>query len=170
MLSLITPPSIGVYTFFFSLLFLVGEAVLRRSFSLEQALQIPFTLLFSACIDGFMRPPSSTAPIPFRCSTCCWDWGVMLEVCGGVTMLPGEALVRAVSQRSGIPFHRVKVVFDSALTLAAACVALLAFGRLNGVKEGTVAAALLVGQLVDLYQKRFGPRLEQLLVSAPVQT
>lgn len=175
-LSLITPPSIGVYTFFFNLLFLAGEAVLRKGFSLEQALQIPFTLLFSICIDGFMRliPTQLHGPYPFKLAylllgCALLGLGVTLEVCGGVTMLPGEALVRAVSQRSGIPFHRVKVAFDIALALAAACASLLAFGRLNGVKEGAVVAALLVGQLVDLYQTRFGPKLEQLLIPAPVQ-
>ena len=47
-LSLFTPLSMGVYTFAFNLLFLLCEALLRRRFTLAQALQIPATLLFSA--------------------------------------------------------------------------------------------------------------------------
>ena len=76
-------------------------------------------------------------------------------------MLPGEALVRAISQRWKIPFHRVKVVFDSTITILAALLALQVFGRLNGVKEGTVVAALVVGQLVKMYTRLLGPSMER---------
>lgn len=172
-LSLITPPSIGFYTFFFNLLFLFLEALLRRRFTGEQLLQIPFTVLFSVCIDLFMYliPTQLHGPYPMKVlyllvGCALLGLGVTLEVSGGVIMLPGEAAVRAISQRSGIAFHRVKVLFDSSLAAAAAVVALCAFGRLNGVKEGTVAAALLVGQLVNIYGKRLGPRLER-LITAP---
>ena len=171
-LSLITPPSIGVYTFFFNLLFLLSEAIVRRTFTTEQLLQLPFTLLFSACIDLFMYliPTQLHGPYPMKALyllTGCalLGLGVTLEVAGGVTMLPGEALVRAISQRSGIAFHRVKVLFDSSLTIIAAVVALLAFGRLNGVKEGTVVAALLVGQLVKFYETLLTPFLDSFLTA-----
>lgn len=144
-LSLITPPSVGVYTFAFNLLFLAAEAVLRRTFTRMQALQIPFTLMFSVSIDLFMWliPTQLHGPYPMKVlylSLGCGllGLGVTLEVLGDVIMLPGEALVRAISQKSHIPFHRVKVLFDSTLTLIAAVAALLAFGRLNGVKEGTL--------------------------------
>ena len=50
-LSLITPPTMGVYTFVFNMLFLACEALLLRRFTALQALQIPATLVFSACID-----------------------------------------------------------------------------------------------------------------------
>lgn len=155
MLSLITPPSVGVYTFAFNLLFLAAEAVLRRTFTRMQALQIPFTLLFSVSIDLFMWliPTQLHGPYPMKvlyllvgCGLL--GLGVTLEVLGDVIMLPGEALVRAISQKGHVPFHRVKVLFDSTLTLIAAVAALLAFGRLNGVKEGTLVAALAVGPLV----------------------
>ena len=89
--------------------------------------------------------------------------GVTLEVLGDVIMLPGEALVRAISQKSHVPFHRVKVLFDSTLTLIAAVAALLAFGRLNGVKEGTLVAALAVGPLVNVYTRCLGPSLRRWL-------
>jgi uncharacterized membrane protein YczE len=169
-LSLITPPSLGVYTFCFNLVFLAAEALLRRSFTAQQALQIPFTVLFSACIDAFMWliPTQLHGPLLWKVvyllvGCAILGLGVTLEVFGGVTMLPGEALVRAISRRSGMAFHKVKILFDSSLAIAAAMVALPAFGRLNGVKEGTVIAALLVGQLVHLYSKYLGPGLERML-------
>lgn len=169
-LSLITPPSVGVYTFAFNLLFLAAEAVLRRTFTRMQALQIPFTLLFSVSIDLFMWliPTQLHGPYPMKvlylligCGLL--GLGVTLEVLGDVIMLPGEALVRAISQKSHVPFHRVKVLFDSTLTLIAAVAALLASGRLNGVKEGTLVAALAVGPLVNVYTQCLGPSLRRWL-------
>ena len=49
------------------------------------------------------------------------------------------------------------------LTLIAAVAALLAFGRLNGVKEGTLVAALAVGPLVNVYTRCLGPSLRRWL-------
>ena len=57
-LSLITSISMGTYTFLFNMTFLMLEAILRRKFTIQQALQIPVTFFFSFCIDtamGFIR-------------------------------------------------------------------------------------------------------------------
>ena len=68
-------------------------------------------------------------------------------------MLPAEALVRAISQTTGMKFGNVKVGFDSFLTVSAMVVALLAFHRLNGVREGTLINAIAVGNIVKLWRK-----------------
>ena len=39
-LSLVTPVSMGFFTFLFNMIFLICEAILRKRFSIEQALQI----------------------------------------------------------------------------------------------------------------------------------
>ena len=44
-ISLITGISMGTFTFLFNMLFLILEAILRRKFTLQQALQIPLTAL-----------------------------------------------------------------------------------------------------------------------------
>lgn len=164
-LSLITPPQLtmGIFTFAFNMLFLVCEALLLRRFSWLQALQIPATLFFSFCIDQAM------ALIPTRYGGAWLDsavylvigclvmaLGIALEVMADVIMLPGEAFVRALSQKLGKEFGNVKVCFDSSLTLIAAAIALVAFHKLNGVREGTLVSALVVGQLVKLYTRHLG--------------
>ena len=50
-LSLITSISMGTYTFIFNMTFLMLEAILRRKFTIQQALQIPVTFFFGFCID-----------------------------------------------------------------------------------------------------------------------
>ena len=82
--------------------------------------------------------------------------GISQEVMADVIMLPGEAFVCALSRALGREFGNVKVCFDSSLTLAAALIALLAFHKLNGVREGTLVSALAVGQLVRFYTRRLG--------------
>ena len=161
LLSLLTPPSMGVYTFAFNMLLLAGEALLRRRFSWTQALQIPITILFSLCIDGALTLIPTRYGGPYLPSAAyllvgclVMAFGIYLEVAADVIMLPGEAFVRALARKLGREFGGVKVGFDTVLTLTAAGIALLTFHRLNGVREGTLAAALAVGQLVRFYTRR----------------
>lgn len=163
--SLLTDPLhqkwLGLFTFGFNMLFLAGEAVLRRRFTWTQVLQIPMTLFFSFCIDRAMAliPSQYGGPYPmsllFLVLGCLvMALGISLEVMADVIMLPGEAFVRALSQKLGRKFGNVKVCFDSSLTLLAVVIAFLTLGKLNGVREGTVVSALAVGQLVKFYGKR----------------
>ncbi|WP_297719080.1 YitT family protein [Intestinimonas sp.] len=160
-LSLLTDQKLmGVFTFCFNMLFLVGEAALRRRFTRTQALQIPVTLFFSLCIDWAMAiiPSQYGGPchwsILYLVIGCCvMALGISLEVMADVIMLPAEAFVRALSQKLRKEFGNVKVCFDSTLTLIAACIALAALHKLNGVGIGTLASALAVGQLVKLYSR-----------------
>jgi uncharacterized membrane protein YczE len=162
-LSLVTPPSMGVYTFAFNMSFLVLEALLLRRFTWVQALQIPATLLFSGWLDLSLRVIPSNYGGAYLLSVgylllgcVVMAAGVALEVKADVSMLPGEAFVRALSRKIHKDFGNVKVCFDSSLTLIAAVLALFMFHKLNGVREGTVFSALAVGQLVKLFTRHMG--------------
>lgn len=154
-LSLLTPVSMGAYTLALNLFFLLCESLLARRFTLAQALQIPVTVLFSLCVDAALSlipsrygGPWTDSAVYLAAGCAIMSLGIYLEVLADVIMLPGEAFVRALSQRTGRGFGNVKVCFDSCLTAIAAAAALCAFGRLNGVGGGTVFSALAVGQLV----------------------
>lgn len=176
-LSLLTDQKwMGAFTFFFNMLFLVGEAVLLRRFTWTQALQIPVTLFFSLCIDVAMSIIPTRYGWPYQWSALylvigCFVMalGITLEVMASVIMLPAEAFVRALSQKLQKEFGNVKVCFDSSLTLIAAVLALIALHKLNGVREGTLISALAVGQLVKLYTRRLG-WLKHLWLGKPMPT
>lgn len=163
-LSLLTDQKwMGAFTFLFNMLFLVGEALLRRRFTWTQALQIPVTLFFSFCIDQAMLLIPSRYGGPWLNSAVylvigCFVMalGISLEVMADVIMLPAEAFVRALTQTIRKEFGNVKVCFDSGLTLAAAAIALLTLHELNGVREGTLISALAVGQIVKFYTRHLG--------------
>ena len=93
--------------------------------------------------------------------------GISFEVIADVIMLPAEAFVRELSKKTGIPFGNAKVAFDSTLTILAMAVALIAFHKLNGVREGTLINALCVGQLVRLWRSRLELPLKKLCTAEP---
>ena len=72
--------------------------------------------------------------------------GVSLEVKAGVVVLAGEGVVLAVCKvLPKVKFGYMKVGFDVTLVVIACILSIVFTGRLQGVREGTVAAALLVG-------------------------
>lgn len=74
--------------------------------------------------------------------------GIWIQYKGGVAMLPGEAMNRTVSQVTGKRYENVKIFFDVLYIVAAAVICLVAFGRLDGVREGSIIAALVVGNII----------------------
>ena len=79
--------------------------------------------------------------------------GVYLEVLADVVMLPGESFVRAVVSTRHTEFGVTKVIFDVSMTVIAAALSFIFMKKLAGVREGTVAAALLVGFISRLIGK-----------------
>lgn len=79
--------------------------------------------------------------------------GVALEVTAGVVVLAGEGLVLAVCEVAPIKFGNMKVVFDVTLVVLACIVGLVFTRQLQGVREGTVAAAICVGLVSKQYLK-----------------
>ena len=155
--------------------FLMLEAILRRKFTIQQALQIPVTFFFSFCIDtamGFIPTrfggPWGPSFVYLVIGCIIMALGISFEVIADVIMLPAEALVRELSKKTGIRFGNVKVAFDSTLTILAMVVALIAFHKLNGVREGTLINALCVGQLVRLWRSLIEVPLKKLCTAEPV--
>lgn len=68
-----------------------------------------------------------------------------MEVTAGVVVLAGEGVVLAICKAFPVKFPKMKVMFDVALVVIAVCLSFIFLHSLNGVREGTVAAALLVG-------------------------
>ena len=51
---------------------------------------------------------------------------------------------------------RTKIIFDSSMTIIAGVLSFAFWGKLNGVREGTIIAALLVGFIARLFGKHLG--------------
>ena len=83
--------------------------------------------------------------------------GVSLEVKAGVVVLAGEGVVLAICKVLPVKFGYMKVGFDVTLVVVACLLSVVFTGQLQGVREGTVAAAIFVG----LIAKRIGKILER---------
>lgn len=163
-LSLNFPLTLGGFTIVFSLLLIFLQLlILGRNFKLEHLLQVPVSIAFGYFIDlcmmllSFVRPQAYPVKVVDLLIGCViLGFGVFLEVIADVVMLPGESFVRSIVFRWKTEFGVTKVCFDVSMTVIAAVLSVAFQGRLNGVREGTVVAAILVGFIARL----FGRKLE----------
>ncbi len=81
--------------------------------------------------------------------------GIWIQFKGGVAMLPGEAMNRAISEITGKRYENVKILFDVLYIIAAAVICLLFLGKPEGVREGSIIAALFIGNIIKLYNRLF---------------
>lgn len=161
-LSLNYPLTLGNFTIIFSILLIVLQIIiLRKNFKIENILQIPVSIAFGYFIDLTMylffwvNPQNYLLKILALLIGCIiLGFGVYMEVVADVVMLPGESFVRAVAQTWNTNFGTTKIIFDSSMAIIAAILSFVFSGKLNGVREGTVIAALLVGFIARLFGKR----------------
>lgn len=154
-LSLNFPLTLGNFTIIFSILLIILQLfILRKNFKLEHLLQIPISILFGYFIDltmllfSFVNPTAYIAKLIYLLIGCViLGFGVYMEVLADVAMLPGESFVRAIVQTWHREFGSTKVCFDVSMAVIAAALSFILAHRLDGVREGTVIAALLVGFL-----------------------
>lgn len=78
-------------------------------------------------------------------------FGVYTEVLANVAMLPGESFVRAIVMTWHTEFGVTKICFDVSMTVIAGVLSFVFAGKLDGVREGTIIAALLVGFIARLF-------------------
>ena len=82
-------------------------------------------------------------------------FGIWMQLKGGVALLPGEAMNRAVSEVTGKRYENIKILFDIIYIALSAVICLVFLGKLKGVREGSIIAAVAVGLLIKLYNLIF---------------
>lgn len=171
-LSLGFTPTVGMFMLVFNIFLVILQVILlRRNFQLQNLLQLPIIALFSFFIDltmsllGFMQPETYAMKVVSLIVGCLiLGFGVFMEMVANVAMLPGEATVRAVSDVFSTDFGKTKIAFDSSMTVIAAILSFIMFRHLDGVREGTIVAAILVGFIARLFKKYIGG-IEKILIS-----
>ena len=161
-LSLNFPFTLGNFTIFFSIFLIVLQLIiLRKNFKLEHILQIPVSIIFGYFIDfamillSWVNPEEYLMKIVYLLIGCLiLGVGVYMEVLADVVMLPGESFVRAIVLTWKTNFGTSKICFDVSMSVIAAVLSCVFAGRLAGVREGTVIAALLVGFIARLIGKK----------------
>ena len=93
--------------------------------------------------------------------------GVCLYMDAGLVNMPMEGMTNAIAERIvKKPFHDVKVAVDCLAVAAAILLSFVGLGGLEGIREGTLLCALLVGKMMKPMQKVVAPLVDR-ICSAP---
>lgn len=153
--SLISLITVGTATIIMHCVFILLQIViLRKNYDPIQLLQLPVALIFGLMTDlsVWLLDALSYSSYLSQWALCAAGVvlvavGVSMEVTANVVTVAGEGLVLAICRVLPIKFGNAKVCFDVALVAIAVAIGFAAKGSILGVREGTVAAALLVGLL-----------------------
>lgn len=164
--TLHTPITLGTATFLINVLLIGGQFWLIRSGlgtrkdRIEILLQLPFSLVFSIFIDinmafiGSIEPTSYPMALAMLGAGCLSQaTGVVLELKPNVAIMSAEGFVKYAARRYNKDFGRLKVIFDVVLVSSALLLGIACSGHIEGVREGTVIAALSTGFIVSFLSR-----------------
>ncbi len=156
--------SFGVFMFVWNMLLLLGQIIiLRKQFHPLALLQIPISLLFSLAIDVFGIFFATFEPLNYAHSLVLLALGIAILALGvactvvaNVAMNSGEALVSAITTKTGWNFGYTKVGFDLSCVAIAVVASVSLMGGIVGIREGTVLAAACTGLIVNVFVRSMG--------------
>lgn len=155
--------SLGTWLIIWNCVLIWGQfLILRRDFRPVELLQLPLSVLFGLFTDLSMSILNFAEPGSYiECfalvvlGTVTMALGISLTVIADVIMNSGEALVKAVSDKTGKAFGSVKIAFDACCVALAVALSFILCGEILEVREGTLVAALLTGVFVNLFGRLF---------------
>ena len=163
-------------------LVLLQLVLLRRKFKPTRVLQLALTVVFGWMVDftgsdpnafghlmlNFPRPGSYVMQLVYALvGVVVIGIGVTLYLRPHWITLPAEGISDAVATVTGKPFGNCKSVVDTSMVMIALVMQLIFLGGFSSfadpqvvVREGTVIAAVCIGQVVKVLTKKFGARIE----------
>ncbi|MBI9112759.1 YitT family protein [Maridesulfovibrio ferrireducens] len=154
--------TLGELTIFMNTLFVIAQfLILRKKYTLLHFSQLVAVTLFGFYIDFALYLISG-----LNASTYVWQiicsllsciviaFGIFLLVKANLTYLPGEGLTIVITDTFKKEFGKIKIGLDSSMVAIGIISSFILMNRLEGIREGTVIAALLVGYLVKLYNNK----------------
>lgn len=172
-LSLIIPQlTLGNWTIIFSFLLIALQWLLLKSEAnkAELILQIVISFVFGYFIDfwmfclSFFEPSVYITQFVFLLiGIVIISFGAYFQMIGGVVMIPGDAFARASAKVLKKTYPQLRLWCDIAMTAIAAALCLIFLHQLTGVREGTIVASLLIGNIVKIIKKLLS-RFENLIL------
>lgn len=161
----------------YCVLVLAQLLVLRKKFKVWNVLGVPVAIVFGWMVDftgidpkaighlmlNFPRPQNYVMSLVYLLvSMVVIGIGVFVYLRPNLVPMPAEGLAKAISEVSGKPFGDCKTFVDTGLILIALILQMIflgGFASFTGdhvvVREGTILAALCVGQIVKFIAKTF---------------
>lgn len=153
--------SVGTTTIIMNFIFiLIQILILKKQYEWFQLLQFPAAILFGTVIDLAKKIID-----PLSCSNYLTQWilcfigiflialGVSMEVMANLVTTAGEGIVLAICKVTKAKFSNIKVSFDVLLVCISIILSLIFLGQLDGIREGTIGAAIFVGLITKKTNK-----------------
>lgn len=155
--------SFGTTTFIFNMIYILLQImILRKNFRPFQFLQIIANIIFSMFVDlgmfmmNWFQPETFVIRFMSLIIGCIiLALGISIEVAPNVIMVPGEGIVKAISDVTHKEFGLIKVYFDVTLIVIASLCSFVFFHSLQGVGLGTIISAITVGKFVSMINRHF---------------
>lgn len=162
--------SVGTTTIIMNFVFvLIQTAILRSQYDWLQLLQFPAAIVFGTMIDvaGYVLQAIAFSNYVQQWLLCIAGifliaLGISLEVTANLVTTAGEGIVLAICRVVPVKFSNMKIIFDVTLVCISIVLSFVFLGHLDGVREGTVAAAIFVG-LITKQTNRLMNRIESIL-------
>lgn len=165
-ISKATPLTLGTLnSLLFASFVLMQILFLRKNFKWRNCLSLIFAFLFGLMVDlvmwifGDWQIPTYFGQFfMLMLSIGLISMGIVLFLSARIIDMPPEGLCRAISEK--YPNHKVfgklhlvKMIVDSSVVLVAIPLSLIFFGSIEGIREGTVLTALLIGRTMPYAEK-----------------
>lgn len=159
--SAISGLTVGTTTIIMNFIFvLIQIAILRKQYDWFQLLQFPAAIIFGTMIDVAEKVLKGiTFTNYFEQWLLCVvgiflvALGVSVEVMANLVTTAGEGIVLAICKVAPVKFSNMKVIFDVTLVCISVALSFIFLKHLDGVREGTVAAAIFVGLITKQTNK-----------------
>lgn len=156
-------------TVIFCFYILLQIIILRREFQLVQLLQIVFSTIFGYFVDfakmlvgDFAIPTYFGQLTMLAASIVLVALGVMMYMDVQLVPMPMEGLSSTLAKKLGKPFPTMKMVIDCLVVLIGVVLSLVFLGTLDGIREGTVITAIVVGKLIAIFKKPISPIIKKI--------
>lgn len=151
--------TMGNFMMLLNLACFIGQVILlRKQFPKLWILQLPAAIVFGWMTDFSNSLLSWLEPGSYAAQLACLAIGILLvalglsiEVSANTIMLSVDGLVKAIVMAANRNFGKTKVTLDITLVSLSIIVSLTMLHSVEGVREGTVLAALLVGTLSRIF-------------------
>ena len=143
--------------------------LLKRDFGLMRLLQFPVSILSGyftdICLYFISTIPADMYTIRIAlilAGVVVLGLGISATIIANVVVNPAEGIVQAIAIVSKKSFGDVKTIFDVSWVALSVVLSLILFDfRLEGVREGTIIAAVLTGFVVKFWNKLLTPMLNR---------
>ena len=156
---------IGVFTVYI----LAQIVLLRREFKWINLTQLIFSTIFGYFVDfakwllgDFCLPGYPGRLAMLAVSIVVVSIGVELYLEVNLVPMPMEGMTLALAQVTKKPFPNVKIAVDCTVVLLGLVLSLALLHRLDGVREGTIIAAVVTGKVLALLKKPLSPLIQRI--------